>query len=133
MAKTNKDVLNAFATRKSCRANHLSTDGTRLLSYHWWEVARWVEWRGQRMILRRNGRNFSMTTANKHACHTGALSSIETPVQQGEMNVGYGNLLPVTVAACELRVRKPRKNSYALRLFMEKACDGCKRHHKLIW
>lgn len=101
MARTNWDVKRAFFRREaltSANGNLVST-GEVLLSYGWWEVARWEKtadggWR----IVRRNGPSYSVTTAGKH--RTGIVqgdyfagpgvevveSPVYTPAHQGPMN-----------------------------------------------
>lgn len=81
---TNKDVKRAFMNKKPAVAANLVSTGDRLLSYGWWEVARWIN--GEVVI--RKGRSYSQTTAGKHRPGVyGRLASEETPVAQGEMNI----------------------------------------------
>lgn len=106
MARSNWDVKRAFFARKamvSASGNLIST-GEVLLSYGWWEIARWETIKdsegvevGARIIVR-NGPSYSVTTAGKHRTGIVAgdyfagpgvevhVSSVETPASQGPMN-----------------------------------------------
>lgn len=102
MARSNWDVKRAFFRREelaSANGNLVST-GEVLLSYGWWEVARWETdpESGSAHIIVRNGKSYSQTTASKHRTGIVAgdyfagpgvsviVSTVETPAGQGPMN-----------------------------------------------
>lgn len=81
---TNKEVKQAFQDGKPAASANLVSTGEKLLSYGWWEVARWIDGR----IVLRKGASYSPTTATKHRPGiVGERATVETPAQQGEMNV----------------------------------------------
>lgn len=83
---TNHQVKQAFANRKPGASANLSTDGRTIKSYHWWEIARWVD--GVPIV--RRGKSYSMTTASKHrpgVC--GIIATVETPADQANMNLDF--------------------------------------------
>lgn len=61
-ATTNDMVRQAFARRERAHAANLVSDGERLLSYGWYELARWF---GDTVWIR-TGKLYSQTTASKH-------------------------------------------------------------------
>lgn len=81
---TNRQVKQAFMKHKAGNAENLISTGIALLSYGWWEVAKWVD----SEIVVRNERSYSRTTASKHRSGVyGRKASRETPVTQGEMKL----------------------------------------------
>lgn len=81
---TNQQVKQAFMERRSGHSQNLVSTGESLLSYGWWQVAKWVDGR----IVVRNGKSYSRTTASKHRSGVaGERAKVETPVHQAEMNV----------------------------------------------
>lgn len=82
---TNGEVKRRFMNKRAGRAPNLVSDGTRLLSYGWWEVARWQQGR----IFTRNGPSYSMTTATKHrpGIVGGQQALTVTPREQAEMEL----------------------------------------------
>lgn len=80
---TNQQVKRAFMEGRYGKATNLLSTGLALLSYGWWEVARWID--GE--IVTRRGRSCSQTTARRHRSGVhGRQASVDTPVSQGEMN-----------------------------------------------
>ncbi len=79
---TNSDVKAAFQAQRKAQSSHLVSTGDRLLSYGWYEMARWIEGR----IVTRKGRYYSVTTAGKHRVY-GEEAQTETPSAQAEMNL----------------------------------------------
>lgn len=81
---TNSQVKRAFMAGKPGTSVNLSTDGVRLMSYHWWQVAKWVNG----SIIVRKGRSYSTTTATRHRPGVyGIAANIETPADQANMEV----------------------------------------------
>lgn len=91
-ATNNYQVAAAFARRERASVAHLVSDGEKLLSYGWYEIARWS---GDEVIVR-TGELYSRTTK---AHHMRALikalpfravwsySTIETPWKDAAMKV----------------------------------------------
>jgi hypothetical protein len=81
---TNEQVKTAFRKRKPGRSKNLISTGESLLSYGWWEVARWR--RGE--IVIRRGKSYSQTTATKHRSGIyGKLQLQETARDQALMEL----------------------------------------------
>jgi len=81
---TNEQVKQAFMRGESGRSTNLVSTGEVLLSYGWWEVARWVNG----SIILRNGPAYSMTTATKHRSGVLGVRAIAiTPSHVGHINV----------------------------------------------
>ncbi len=80
---TNSDVKKAFEQRQPKTSTHLVSTGDKLLSYGWYEMARWINGR----IVTRKGRYYSVTTACKHRLYSGEEAQTETPRAQAEMNL----------------------------------------------
>lgn len=85
---TNGRVIQLFKQHQQGVARNLKSDGTSLWSYGWWEIARWV---GDQIVVRA-GDSYSVTTAGKHrkVWPDGdriVNANVETPVNQGEMNI----------------------------------------------
>lgn len=81
---TNNDVKQAFMQCKVAGNDNLVSTGDRLLSYGWWEVARWVKGK----IVVRNGIAYSQTTASKHMNGIyGERAKTETPKDKAKMNL----------------------------------------------
>lgn len=79
---TNHDVKQRFIVGKVGSNRNLESTGKSLLSYGWWEVAKWVD--GE--IVNRKGKSYSVTTAGKHRTDVhGRVSEVETPRDQGIM------------------------------------------------
>ena len=86
MAKTNAEIAQAFLAGKVAQNHGMTSTGGVLLSYGWWEIARWHD--GQ--VLRRKGKSYSITTAGKHRPTLrgfGIEAQEETPVGQAYMNL----------------------------------------------
>ena len=82
----NKDVAQAFLSGKPANVKSLVSTGDRLLSYGYWEVARWVNGK----IVKRTGTSYSKTTARHRGLVYGSqvqAASVETPVDQFNMNL----------------------------------------------
>jgi hypothetical protein len=83
MATTNEQVKQAFRNGKMANSANLMSTGESLLSYGWWQVAKWKDG----SIVTRKGRAYSMTTATKHRPGIGGVEAQEeTPVGQSYMN-----------------------------------------------
>jgi len=85
MALTNSQVAQAFKDGKVAQNHGMLSTGESLLSYGWWQFAKWVD--GE--IIIRKGRSYSTTTATKHRPQVygyGREASEETPVNQPHMN-----------------------------------------------
>lgn len=81
---TNEQVKSAFRRQLKGRSKNMSTDGTSLWSYMWWEIARWVD--GE--IIVRNGTSYSMTTASKHRPGVvGTKATLQTEAYKGVMEL----------------------------------------------
>jgi hypothetical protein len=82
---TNADVAAAFMAQRPANTANLVSTGDRLLSYGWWECARWVNG----VMIRRKGPSYSMTTAGKHRNQVtiGREATEETPVNDAEMRL----------------------------------------------
>ena len=81
---TNTEVQIAFANRKRGYSQNLVSSGTSILSYGWWELARWVD----NQIITRKGESYSVTTAGKHRNGVyGTEAANEMPVAQATMNL----------------------------------------------
>ena len=84
MSVSNSDVKRAFGERRGLNSNNLVSTGESLLSYGWWEIARWVDG----VIVTRKGSSYSVTTAGKHRTYVHGVEAItDTPRGQGEMNL----------------------------------------------
>jgi hypothetical protein len=80
----NDEVKKAFLKKKKLKGTALTSDGTSLWSYGWWEIARWVKGR----VILRSGRSYSRTTEVRHRRGVpGALAKKESPKEQGAMNL----------------------------------------------
>jgi len=81
---TNSQVKLAFANQQPGSSSNLSTDGRSIKSYHWWEIARWIDG----VIVTRKGKAYSMTTASKHRPGVyGVEAANQTPTGQADMNL----------------------------------------------
>lgn len=87
---TNKQVLESFVRQQKAETTNLSTDGVVLLSYNWYQIAKWVE--GEAII--RSGASYSRTTAKQRSQLISAfirarvgyrISSEETPGNERKM------------------------------------------------
>lgn len=62
MKLTNNEVKAAFARGEAAMSNNLVSTGDKLLSYGWYELARWENG----AVVYRSGGLYSMTTKTKH-------------------------------------------------------------------
>jgi hypothetical protein len=71
-AVSNNEVREAFARRESAHASNFVSTGDKLLSYGWYEIARWF---GDTVWIR-GGKLYSQTTKSKHMSGLVTLLSI---------------------------------------------------------
>lgn len=71
-AVSNNEVREAFARRESAHASNFVSTGDKLLSYGWYEIARWF---GDTVWIR-GGKLYSQTTKSKHMSGLITLLSI---------------------------------------------------------
>jgi hypothetical protein len=71
-AVSNNEVREAFARRESAHASNFVSTGDKLLSYGWYEIARWF---GDTVWIR-GGNLYSQTTKSKHMSGLVTLLSI---------------------------------------------------------
>lgn len=71
-AVSNNEVREAFARRESAHASNFVSTGDKLLSYGWYEIARWF---GDTVWIR-GGKLYSQTTKSKHLSGLVTLLSI---------------------------------------------------------
>lgn len=79
----NKDVKRAFLERRPAETKNLISTGEKLLSYGWYEIARWV---GAEIVIR-NGRAYSPTTSKHRSGLRGLVARNPTDKHQGGMNI----------------------------------------------
>jgi hypothetical protein len=77
----NRKVKEAFLNGRSAVGNNLVSTGERLLSYGYWEIAKWVDDR----VVVRCGPSYSPTTARHRAGIVGQYSLYETPKEEHKM------------------------------------------------
>lgn len=86
-----KDALQAFLEHKSCKAGNVESTGEALLSYGWWEMARWhTDSQGNKSIVVRTGPSYSRSTAcqfTRLGLYRWDKATQPTPARQGTMNV----------------------------------------------
>lgn len=81
------DVLQAFLEHRSAKAGNVSSTGESLLSYGWWELARWSPDYG---VVVRAGLAYSKSTVCQHTrlgLYRWPTSAVSTPRGQGPMNM----------------------------------------------
>lgn len=79
------DALQAFLEHKSRKVGNVQSTGETLLSYGWWELARWHNG----SILVRTGPSYSQSTAcqrSRLGLYRWQASPVETPAYQSYMN-----------------------------------------------
>lgn len=81
-----RDALQAFLEHRTKKAGNVQSTGETLLSYGWWELARWHN--GQ--IIVRTGPSYSKSTQcqrTRLGLYRWTQSPIPTPVRQAHMNL----------------------------------------------
>ena len=83
----NSDAIHRFFEGKAGSSVNVTSDGTSLWSYGWWEMARWMN--GE--VVVRNGKRFSPTTVKQMSLLERTVKcprpSKATPSDQARMNV----------------------------------------------